>query len=955
MSTEQDQTSKTAPPCPHFEEVEGKTLRQLFSKVAAVRSENRELFDFTHRPIKVHQKSQANNTGERVVSEEHVYQQFDLDRGPNFTVVIEGEVGTGKSELCAYLAHRLSDEGRPLLHVDKNDDLMSLLSEGLPEFYEEHFDEELPEASNFQQLRDDLKTNERSVAANASSGAILNLRQRGFDVQAAGNEENIQEFVQDRLSLLVEKGEYAREIKFISEQAYNQNDFLQIFSDNLGVEKAVKEFNQEVWRQIRDRYHTASLDDVLEQIGEKFTDTRPAIIFEDFGITAMEAEKLRDYMELDSSSGWDFVVAGTRDSTQVLHTRTAEDRFEFYRTNKRDSNSVLFLDEDSAVDFIRPYLGYFKSFDDSVRYDRGGEGLELTLKSAPSGSICHQCGFCDESFRDLFPFNESFLRRIYTGLDDSEQSPREYVMAVFDILRSYYQGYAIAPSNADRLDSIRSRVSPSTKVYEDAEPLAKLARWYGCPEDEGISIPKQFVEAFGLESDVSELEYIPEPSDSVIIPTGDEDGPGPGPLPPDPPNPPTKTKAEKKIEELTPNVQPWQNNLTEFPDITRYLKSALTESLQVLTNGYELYDTVSLRYNLSSQKSPFVFKGEDRAPANDQIYVDEEEFRLSGLQRLLKYGIRKEEESRSNAEPPFEALGTQLTGYAKQWRQKIQNKEITSEYHLYKREGYTIDQFALATYAHIFLFDSPTTELTAEAINKRFIESESYSLNQTLKTSLQDELDTDEYQNLQRFINYADYFEELIEGFYGVTSKQLDVARIRNELESNPPYQVLDALGRQNISRISLKVRFDTNNKLRRMADTAYDLKRVVESVVDEGDKGEVIQTFTADIGSLSLDEITELANTLQTYDTVDPELLESLNTFIRTSQSEIDKGIAAAELAEELSGDTIDRRLQSILISRYLTGSTVYKRYNNITIGGGASNGPFAEQFKTISSHYVE
>jgi hypothetical protein len=538
-------------------------------------------------------------------------------------------------------------------------------------------------------------------------------------------------------------------------------------------------------------------------------------------------------------------------------------------------------------------------------------------------------------------------------------------MAVFDILRSYYEGYAVAPSSADRLDSIRSRLSPSTEVYEDAEPLAKLARWYGRPQGDGsISVPIQFVEAFDLGPDIAEFEYITRQSDSITIPTGNEEEPGPdggdgggggGGEGGGDGGEGTPSKAEKKIRELTPNVQPWQNNLTELPEITRYLKSALTESIRILTNDYEIYDTVSLRYNLSSQKSPFVFDGEDKAPDDDQIHIDESEFRLSGLQKLLKYGIRKEEELRSNAEPPFETLGTQLTGYAKQWRQKLQRKEIQSKSHLYKRDGFTIDQFALATYAHVFLFDSPTKELTAEALNERFTESRPYTIDQILKNYLQDELGTDEYQDLKQFVEYADYFEELVEGFYGVTSKQLDVARIRNELESEPPYQVLDALGRQNISSISARVRFDTNNKLRGMADTAYDLKRVVESLVNEGHEGEVIQTFTTEIGSISLDEVSELTDTLQTYDTVDPEMLETLTTFTRTPQSDIDEAVSAAKLAETLSQKTIDRQLQSMLISRYLAGSPVYERYDNISLVGGTSGGPFAERFKTVSSHYVE
>jgi len=117
-----------------------------------------------------------------------------------------------------------------------------------------------------------------------------------------------------------------------------------------------------------------------------FEDTRPVIVFEDFSIAAMEAERLRKYMERDKSAdNWDFIVAGTRDSTEVLRTRTAEDRFEFFQTNEQDSNTVLFLNEDSAVDFVRPYLGYIKSHDGSVQYDRNTDDGTFDLKEAPEG------------------------------------------------------------------------------------------------------------------------------------------------------------------------------------------------------------------------------------------------------------------------------------------------------------------------------------------------------------------------------------------------------------------------------------------------------------------------------------------------------------------------------------------------------------------------------------------
>ena len=55
--------------CPHLQEVDNRTLQQLFSKVAAVRSQNRELFEFTHRRIEVFQTTSGAND---VVTEEEV-------------------------------------------------------------------------------------------------------------------------------------------------------------------------------------------------------------------------------------------------------------------------------------------------------------------------------------------------------------------------------------------------------------------------------------------------------------------------------------------------------------------------------------------------------------------------------------------------------------------------------------------------------------------------------------------------------------------------------------------------------------------------------------------------------------------------------------------------------------------------------------------------------------------
>lgn len=961
MSTIQQDTEFQ---CPHFEAVDEKTLRQLFSKVAAVRSDNKDLFEFTHRPIEVFRSPQGTRSEEEIVGEAEVYREFSDQRVGNFSVVIEGEVGTGKSELCAYLSHRLEDDGRPILHVDKDDDLMTLLSERIPEFYQKHFGEELPGASNFQQLRDDLKKNGSVVANNATSGAILNLSARGYEVDAQGKEEKIREFVQDQLSLLVEKGEYAKEIKFVTEQAYRRNDFLQVIEDSIDVEDAVEAFNAELWREIRERYQTASLDDVLERVGERFTDTRPVIIFEDFAITAMEGQRLRNYMERDKSSdNWDFVVAGTRDSTDVLHTQTAEDRFEFYRTNRQNSNSVLFLDEDSAVDFIRPYLGYFKSFDGSVEYDRSGDGLDLSLNPAPSGSICADCGFCDESFRDLFPFNESFLERVYAGLQDDEQSPREYVMAVFDVLRDYYEGYIDAPSSADRLAVLTNRVDPATPIYERAESLANLARWYGVPTSDGIEVDARFVDAFGESEAVEKTDGVTRSDNIVTVPTDlgptdppGEEPPGTDPPGPEPPEPPKLGKAERLIQDLQPNVQPWQSNPGEFSDITRYLRTGLRDAIKHLTDDFELFDGMGLRYNLSSQKDPFVFRSQQQSPDKNQIVVDPQEFRISDLKNLLEFGIyREEDRSQADIDELLRGLGTQLTGYARQWQQKIIEQDIRSDLKFFKKNAdHTFEDFALAGYAYVVLLSSPFKEVTAERLSERFSESGSYTLDSELRAALNQELSKDGFNDLVDFMDHADRFEEMVNAFFGANANTLDVGHIRDRLENHPPTAVFEGLGRGRIQRVSSRIRFDTDSKIRDIADISYDLNGVLEELEYEY-RESTVTTVSDELASVSISNVESILETLRTYDHVDTDMIESLGKFVALDQHAINEAADAARLAGKLENRSANERLQATLISMKLTKTEVYERYDDISIVGSGTESDFAKNFLEIGGYYVD
>jgi hypothetical protein len=641
--------------CPHFNQFDEERLQRLFSKVAAVRAEDPDLFHFTHRPISVY-PSDSGEIGGESVTEDEILNRFSVNRHGNHAVIIEGEVGTGKSELCAYLTHRLRESGRPILRIDKDDDLMSILTDRLPEFHQEHFDEDLPGRDDFQQLENDIKSIPSVVANNATTGAILSFTSEGFDIEISEEvEQEIKGYVEDRLEKLVQRGEYGNRMDIISTQQYEMHNSLHIFDDSVSKDEALKKWNDALWNEIRSRYNTPPLSEMLQQVGERFEHTRPVAVFEDFGIASIEAKQLSEYIERDiSEDNWDFIIAGTRDVTETLHTRTAEDRFDFYQTNEPNSNSVLFLNEETAVDFIRPYLAYIKHEDDSVRYD-DDEGEFGRLLEPAEGSRCDECGLCRPSFRDLFPFNETFLQRIYSGLDESNQSPREFITKVFDVLLEYYKGGTNAPSSANSLGSdVTNDRAPSDEVYDKAEQYADLAKWYGTKQDGYYEVPREFAIAFGyIDGDKTEAELkagisltestikIPSADGGDVGDTGGEDtGSGGGGT--------DQTLVEKLLDEHRGDVDDWIDDPANdrFTETNDYIRTALTDLIEHVTDNYTLWDDGSLRYNLSSQKPPYVFTNTTEDIGPDQIEIDPHEFRRSEIRKLLEYGIRLAEDPR---------------------------------------------------------------------------------------------------------------------------------------------------------------------------------------------------------------------------------------------------------------------------------------------------------------------
>jgi deoxyadenosine/deoxycytidine kinase len=977
VSTFEDPTQNESGACPHFNEIEEETLRRLFSTVAAVRSKDADLFSFTHRPMKVFAGA------EETWTEERIYQKALSEEGrvENSVIVIEGEVGTGKSELCAYLSHRLRSDNRPVLDINKNDDLMSILSERIPEFYKEHFNEKLPGADKFKNLHEDIEDNPETVAANAITGAILNLRQRGYEniKLTPDQRDKISDLVAKKLiNQFMERGDFDKKVRFVEENEIKQEEYLQIFSDSVDSEKAAEELNMELWREIRERYGTSSLDDVLERVGKKFEEDRPAIVFEDFSIAAVEAKQLANYMERDNANEWDFIIAGTRDSTEVLHlhTQTSKDRFHFFQTNKKDTNNVLFLNKKNSVEFIRTYLGYIKSHDESVRYERDGESYNLI--SAPTGSICADCGFCDEDFRDLYPFNEVFLRRIFSGLDEDAQSPREYVMAVFDVLEEFHYGGGQAPSSAEALKKLRNRVSVVDKVYDDAEEYADLAKWYGTEEESCVAIDRKFVNAFGLETEdlPDEIEF----EEGVVRVRSEEieNGGGSGGDSDSCPEcgaPTLQTKGngsvvcsscgevvvgadpvQEKIRESKEEVDSWLENPDKYPDTNMYIRKGIRDLIEKLTDGFKLYEGGDLLYNLSSQKDPFVYSDSNQAPKEDQIVVDRKDFQRSDLRQLVEFGVRREEEPRSaDYEEQYERIGAQVAGYAQSWRQRIFETQLQGDETIYKRHArFEFSDLLLASYSTLCLLDDPTEPPTAEYLNERYQSDEDLSVDHDLRSPLKEVLDVDDYSTFEEAMRDAEYVESLVGEIFGVSSNSLDAPAVRNRLQDSPPYAVLKLLGRGNIKEINARLRFDTGHNVKDFADNMYDVRKGLDEVVDHGFDEEVVDYVNETIAGTDMSEVESKYKSLKTYDSVNKDFLEELGKLCEYTDQDVNDVEYAAGIANELSNGNGLQRIAAALISLKLDNMEVVQQFRSVPLMGGREETHIGNEFREVSKHYV-
>jgi hypothetical protein len=256
------------------------------------------------------------------------------------------------------------------------------------------------------------------------------------------------------------------------------------------------------------------------------------------------------------------------------------------------------------------------------------------------------------------------------------------------------------------------------------------------------------------------------------------------------------------------------------------------------------------------------------------------------------------------------------------------------------------------------MLDSPWRNIDAAAINERFSEDDAFSVDPDLEEQITELLSEEEYDHIKTAMDSAEHIESMVGKLLGGAGGSLDVPKIRRRLSRNPPYEVLNMLGRQYIAEIDSRVRFGQDTYVRSMADTMYDVRQALEEVADHGYDRELIEGINSEFATLKMSQVSELVSNLRTYDNVNPDLQQELVKFVDYSQADIDIAVEAANNAATLrTGDT-QEQIQAALISLKLAATPVVRQFHSIPIDGASSNGRegtgLGERFKEVSDHYV-
>jgi len=596
-------------------------LSSIFDVAAGNRSNFPEMFEKTHTPI-ILIDSNGNET-----KEEDLFSHFIKNYQGNSCTVIEGETGTGKSEVCVKISYWLQAHDWELIHIHKNMDLPKMIS-NLLDFYETFSGKQLPKSSNFMEMSKTLNDrNKRHAKTKIIVGKFFDedvlfdsTHKIQRDIQTIANEFEI--LFKSKIGNIVRSQQLTDyEAEFFSSTDLKNTTIKTIISllkeplsasSNRDMEEIeiLEHINKKLWEHLNTIFDSPKMDDIMDAISieaEK-QNKRVAMIIEDLKIATLDLQKLLLYIERDKPEDkWDFLIAGTSDVIRnVKNIPTREERFNFYRTNDAEAVNVRFLNKENAISFAGKYM---------------------TFLHETYGSQCSSCNKCSEEIREFFPYNDAFLQTIFDKLD--EQKPRTYIRKLYQGIRHYLKK-AEPPTNSSEIISMRKEILDFSEPFYEENIVRFIAFYNKLIEEEGsqyYSVSKDFFERFYIDYasipsqklKVNEI-LIPKQISGRRIDTRTSTSQFPPPPTSIPSSDPIEILTEKNMH-LLERSSSWATATshqleTVYAKINLLFKLGVREMLRIFTNNFTLTSDSLTSYRYGKSEFPIYHMNEKIGQSN---------------------------------------------------------------------------------------------------------------------------------------------------------------------------------------------------------------------------------------------------------------------------------------------------------------------------------------------------
>lgn len=479
---------------------------------------DREEFEATHVPIN-RIKVTTNRVTDWAAKEDRFISEVEfrdavLDsnlQADNRMFFVAGETGSGKSELCQWMDYEIKDRYQDV----SNDEFRHIPI---------HIPREVREPREvFQRLAKYVDENTLDEAKN-----LADLPMEGVHEKTLG--EITLQFSNTQISTI----ELVRDDEFRSAVRDNLNSFIDAYDDPSEEKKfePISEHKLEalierypgvrdehadqpadvvtvLYNQvlsaaknaIKDMLFLGDLKSTLSQINERFLEEnkRPVLIIEDLAaFTIFQHEILSFFSDLGNAN-WDVVVGITTGLEQnlvegrradIASEETINDRIKarLALTEQTDEGSkTLFLEQENIhIKLARNYLEAIKA-DSETEYEP-----QLPVSESELNDIFGE---------GLYPFNESFLTKIYENLEQEEddqrkQTPRVYLKFVLEgLLTNKNPPF----QHADLLKQLGTIDTPISSDYHEED--RNLIKWYGQRDGDWYKVDERVAKVFDVESD----------------------------------------------------------------------------------------------------------------------------------------------------------------------------------------------------------------------------------------------------------------------------------------------------------------------------------------------------------------------------------------------------------------------------------------------------------------------